>query len=431
MSSFLPLETLQFTDKHPLIDGQKQILKNIIEWKEEPPLVQTGRSSFIIITDDSYPFKSVKIKGCGYFDIKNKKSVKPSTTEGYEAHLQNAPDGIKEVHYQIEIDEKDEPFYSIPKKRPYGAQLFSKAKMEYEVNEFLLQNWKDDIKNFPFYFPVGHGKYKDLKYKDEPLGVTLLGMPMQSEKHLGAYFEGKFEEKGLRVNPYLISYWQKHLAVTGKQYPDYFDLLSTLKVLCKKFGQGLSYLHEHFVDFDSHLFNASVDNESGNVLLFDFDHIFKTNEISDQKYFYLMLKDFEIGLVAVLSNLLLSGLAEGFVLFKELHESIDGYNIAEAFFEGYFGELSSEEREKVKYLWHKICLFVINELLLAPKNRHIHLAYDFCEKERNRSYIEIYPLMKEKIIKARPEFKLSKEKHEDIIKRFLEKRKALQRLHSM
>lgn len=427
----MPLETLKFADKYPLIEGQKDILRSIIEWEAPPPLVQTGRSSFIIFTDDSYPFKSVKIKGCGYFDINENKRSKPSTVEGYEAHLQNAPDGIKEVHYQIEIDENDEPFYSTPKKRPYGAQLFSKAQMEYEVNDFLLQNWKGDIKDFPFYFPVGFGKYKELKYKDEPLGVTLLGMPMKSEKHLGIYFEGRFEDKGLRINPHILSYWQKHLSVAGKQSPDYFDLLSTLKVLCEKFGRGLSYLHEHFVDFDSHLFNASVDNESGNVLLFDFDHVFKTGELSDQKYFYLMLKDFEIGLVAVLSNFMLSGLAEGMVLFEKLNESVDDYNILKGFFKGYFGELSSEQKEKAESLWHRTCLFTANKILPAKRRDHIHLAHAFCETERNNSYIEIYSALTEKIKKSRPEFDLSKDKHEGIIKRFLEKRKSLEKLHGV
>jgi hypothetical protein len=425
----MELENIKFSERFNLLEGQKQIIKDIIEWRNDPPLCKTGRSSYLMITDDSHPFKGIKIKGCGYFDLHENKRLKPSPTKGYEAHLQNAPDGIKEIHYQIEIDENDEPYYSTPKKRPYGAQLYKKAKLEFDVNKYLIDKWTGDLNDFPFYLPLAYAKYKDIEYFGDSLGVTVLGMPMQSEKHLGSYFEGNFEENGLRINPHILSYWQKNIAVAGSNNPDYFDLFTTLKELVFKFGRGLSYLHEHFADFDSHLFNTSVDDESGRVLLFDFDHVFKKDDISAQKYFYLALKDFEIGLVAVLSNLMLSGLIEGLVLFEKLDKSPDDYNILEGFYEGYFGSLNKQEKDIVDKLWQETCLFALNKVIKAAKKDRIHLVYNFCETKRNKSYYDIFDSLTNKLKKSNTNLNLDKNKHKQIIDRFLEKRKELEKLH--
>lgn len=427
--NFLELESIHFNEKFQLQEGQKNIFKDVIEWKAEPPIVKTGRSSFLAIADENLPFRGIKIKGCGYFDIIKKSARKPSTEKDYEAHVQKAPDGIKEIHYQIEVNKNDEPIYSIPSKRPYGGQLYKKAVNEFKVNERLFDKWEREMSDFPFYYPVGYAEYKDLKYKGDSLGVTILGMQAPTETPLGYYFEGKFEDEGLRINPYLLEYWQNHVGVLGKKEPDYFDLLLTLKKLCHGFGKTLSHLHEHFVDFDTHFFNATVNPLNKNVILYDFDHVFDVREISAQKYFYFALKDFEIGLVAILSNFMLSGLLEGIVLFEKENKMVDDFNLIEGFYEGYFGELSSQAKDNVKSMWERFLMFAGNTILKSSPSRHIHLAYDFCEQEREKSYFDIFSYFANKITKLKPEFSLTQEKHSKIISKFLKQKETIDKLH--
>jgi hypothetical protein len=423
----LPIEHIHFNDEIPLEQGQKDIFAEIIEWRTTPPIVKTGRSTYLITTDENLPFKGIKIKGCGYFDVHNKTAEQPSTKKGYDAYRQDAPDGIKEIHYQIEVDDNDELKYSIPAKRPYGAQLYNKAKLEYEVNEKLIKSWEGDMANLPFYLPIAYAKYKDMYYKNDPLGVTILGMPNKAETHLGACFSGKLEEEGMRINPHLLEYWQNHLAVVGKNNPDYFDLITALKKLCYEFGESLSYLHEYYVDFDSHLFNAAVNNDNGKVILFDFDHVFDNDELSDQAYFYYALKDFEIGLVAILSNFLLSGLAEGVTLFEKINQPIDDFNIIEGFYKGYFGKSSELTKKHAKSIWERLLTFTANNLLSLPQDKQFHLVYDFCEQERDRSYIDVFSYFKEKIQKKRPKFELTQKEHESVIIKLLKQKKELQK----
>lgn len=419
----LPLKKIYFSDRFDFTEGQKEIFKEVIEWQTQPPLVKTGRSSFLLIEDEKFPFKGIKIKGCGYFDVQKNIVAQPSAEEGYDAHIQDAPDGVKEIHYQIEVNDKGELVYSVPEKRPFGAQLFKKAKLEYEVNEYLLSKWKGELEDFPFYFPLGFAEYKDLAYKKEPLGVTLLGIPGDAEIPLGYYFDGKLEDEGIRINPYLLTYWQNHNSVAGTNNPDFFDLILTLKKLCFEFGRSLSDFHEHFVDFDSHLFNATVNIENGRVILYDFDHVFYKNKISGQAYFYYALKDFEIGLVAILSNFLLSGLVEGSTLFSKIDQPLNDFNIIEGFYEGYFHKLSDAADKHSKLMWERLLAYASNQLATARQDQKFHLVYDFCEREREKSFMDMLPYLSEKL-----SFEISEDKHKNIIAAFLEQRKSLEKL---
>jgi len=418
--TYLPLNSIYFSDKFKLEKGQKNILENIITWKQTPPLVKTGRSTYLLIKDSRIPFKGIKIKGCGFFDTQNNSILQPSTEHGYDAHIQYTPDGIKEIHYQVEVNDHDEPIYSIPKKRPYGAQTFDRAKIEFEATNRLLDIWEDKMSDFPFYFPIGYARYENLFYEDQPLGVTVLGIPTEKETALANYFTGQFDDEGLRINPHLVSYWKKHIAPTGKETPDYFDLLATLKKLSFEFGKTLSFLHKHFVDHDSHLFNATVNNDSEKVVFFDLDHVIDIKKISAQKYFYYALKDFEIGLVAILSNFLLSGIIDGLVLFAKSNQSEDNYNLLEGFFSGYFGEDNEVAKQDAKNIWNRLIKFALNELIPSARKNQLKLAYDFCEKERQKSYIDSYRYLKNKM---KPN--LTPEKHATIIARLFEQRLTL------
>lgn len=417
----LPIKDIHFSSKFPFSEGQKNIFKEVIEWQTQPPLVKTGRSSFLLIEDEKFPFKGIKIKGCGYFDIEKNIVSQPSDEEGYDAHIQHAPDGVKEIHYQIEVNDKDELVYSVPKKRPYGAQLFEKAKLEYDVNKFLFEKWKGDAKDFPFYFPLAYAKYQDLSYKGNPLGVTLLGMPQESEIPLGHFFEGKLEEEGIRINPHLLTYWQNHNSVVGANSPDFFDLVSTLKKLCFEFGKSLSDLHEYFVDFDSHLFNATVNQENERVILYDFDHVLGRKDLSQQAYFYYALKDFEIALIAILSNFMLSGLIEGSTLFSKIDQPLNDFNIIEGFYEGYFHELTDIAQIHAKSIWERVIAYASNRMLEAPRDKLFHLVYDFCEREREESFINALPYLSKKF-----SFKIDEDKHKKIISALIEQRKSLE-----
>lgn len=421
----LHIEDIHFNDKFPLEQGQKDIFAEVVEWRTTPPAVKTGRSTFLITTDENLPFKGIKIKGCGYFDIQNKKTQKPLAEDPYDAYKQNADDGIKEVHYQIKVNDNDELIYTAPEKRPYGAQSFDKAKLEYDANKKLFKQWKGDMKNFPFYLPLGYAKYKDLEYQDKPLGVTILGMPEKAEIPLGAYFSGKLEEKGLRINPHLLKYWENHLSVAGKNQPDYFDLIATLKKLCFEFGKSLSHLHDHFVDFDSHLFNATVNAENGNVILYDLDHTLDIEDLADQAYFYYALKDFEIGLVAILSNFLLSGLSKGVTLFEEINQPIDDFNIIEGFYDGYFQNSSELVKKHSKAIWERLLVFAANNFSNAKESDQLLLSYNFCEQERDKSYMDIFTYLNEKIKQKRSEFMLTQKTHQEIIAKLFNQKKDL------
>lgn len=417
--SLLELEKIEFSEKYPLNKGQKNIIEEVITWKTQPPLVKTGRSSFLLINEDKLPYQGIKIKGCGFFDTFTHSVMQPSKDEGYEAHVQNAPDGVKEIHYQIEVNDEDELVYTRPKKRPYGAQNYDQAKKEFEAYETLEKEWSGDPEKYPFYYPVAYAKYKDMQNEGRPLGVGVFGMRTQAEMMLGPYFAGQFEEKGLRINPQLLEYWQKNLATIGQKDPDYFDLLLTLQKLANEFGKTLSFLHEHFVDHDSHLFNCSVNNDNGVVTVYDLDHVIPVGDISDQKYFYYCMKDFEIGLVAVMSNFLLNGLMYGIPLFKDLNKQIDEFNIVRGFFEGYFGELSDTALYNAKALWKRLILVSVNNLIDTDPSGHLGIVYSFCEKEREQSYLDLFPYLKDKIKQKRPDFDFSFENHEKIISKFL------------
>ncbi len=424
---YLPLHSIRFFDDFNLEEGQKNIFEDIISWKTAPPLVKTGRSTYLLVKDTDVPFEGIKIKGCGFFDVHNNTIMQPSTEDGYDAHIQHAPDGIKEIHYQIEVNEHDQPIYTIPKKRPYGAQFFENAKLEFDTTKDLFQQWNNKKETFPFYYPIGYARYKKLFYKDKPLGVTILGIPGEKETAFGNYFVGNFEDKGLRINPYIVKYWQQHLAPAGKESPDYFDLLSTLKKLSFEFGKTLSHLHKHYVDHDSHLFNAMVNLKHGNVVFFDLDHVRKVSEISAQKYFYYMLKDLEIGLVAIISNFLLNGIVEGVALFEKLNQPVDDYNLIEGFFGGYFGSDNEVARQDAKNIWNRMLTFSLNTLLKSSRKEQFHLAYDFCEKERKKSYIDAYRYLKNNVatIHKNP-LTLTPEKHATIITNLFAQRLTLQ-----
>jgi len=429
--SLLEISEIEFSEKYPLNKGQKGIIEEVITWKTQPPLVKTGRSSFLIIDEDKLPFKGMKIKGCGFFDTFNHTAMQPSKDEGYEAHMQHAPDGVKEIHYQIEVDDNDELIYTVPKQRPYGAQNYDQAVKEYNAYETLEKNWKGDPEKYPFYYPIAFAKYKDMENEGNPLGVGVFGMRTQSEMMLGPYFAGQFEDKGLRINPQLLEYWQKNIAKVGQHEPDYFDILLTLQNLAREFGKSLSHLHEHFVDHDSHLFNCAVDNESGVVMIYDLDHVIEADKISDQKYFYYCIKDFEIALVAVMSNFLLNGLMYGIPLFKDLNKQIDEFNVVKGLYEGYFGELSKDAEYYVKALWKRLVLAAVNSLIDTDQKEHLPIVYAFCENEREQSYLDLFPFLKEKINKVRPDFDMKFEEHEKIIKKFLNQKTELSKEHNV
>ncbi|MFC1599547.1 hypothetical protein ACFL3T_00785 [Patescibacteria group bacterium] len=429
--SLLEIDKIEFSEKHPLNEGQKGIIQEVITWGTQPPLVKTGRSSFLLIEEDKLPFKGMKIKGCGFFDAFNHTAMQPSKDEGYEAHMQHAPDGVKEIHYQVEVDDKDELIYTIPKQRPYGAQNYDQAKHEFKVYETLENAWEGDPDKYPFYYPIAHAKYKDMENEGKPLGVGVFGMRTKSELMLGPYFAGQFEDKGLRINPQLLEYWQKNLSKIGQKEPDYFDILKTLQVLSREFGKSLSSLHEHFVDHDSHLFNCSVDNDNGVVMIYDLDHVIAAKDISDQKYYYYCMKDFEIALVAIMSNFLLNGLMYGIPLFKDLDKQIDEFNILRGFFEGYFGELSKEAVYYVKSMWKRLVLVAVNNLIEADTKDHLGIVYSFCENERGQSYLDIFPFLKEKINKTRPDFDMKFEEHEKIVSKFLQQKIKLSKEHNV
>ena len=415
------LEEIQFNPKFSLLSGQKEILKNIIEWKDTPPVVKTGRSTFLVIDNNNVPFTGIKIKGCGYFDIIKNHSTPPSDKDEFDIHIINGSNGIKEIHYVTKVNDKNELDFMLPEKRPFGGQVFTRAKLEYDANKTLFDNWKDSVENFPFYFPVGYAKYGDLKLNKNNLGVTILGTVAPVEVPLSNYFEGTFEEKGLKINPYIIRYWQKHCAPLGKLDPDYFDLLSALKKLCFEFGRSMRFLHEHYVDFDAHFFNATVNTETGGVILFDFDHVSGVKDMTAQKYFYFSLKDFESGIVAVLSNFLLSGLSHGVILFEELSQPYEDYNPVKAYFEGYFGNLSDKSNTEAKEIWERIIMLIMNKVINNNPDKVIHIVYDFCEFERKKSYIDMLDQMKEKINKKYRPLILEKDKHKEIIENFYKK----------
>jgi hypothetical protein len=423
---YLPLHTIHFSDKFGLEEGQKKIFEDIVSWRITPPLVKTGRSTYLLIQDTDVPFKGVKIKGCGFFDIQNNSVMQPSTEDGYDAHIQHAPGGTKEIHYQIEVNDLDEPFYSIPKKRPYGGQIFTRAKLEFDATNHLFNKWNGDKNSFPFYFPIGYARYKNLFYKDEPLGVTILGIPGEKETPLGNYFTGQFEDNGLKINPHLVAYWQKHITNNTDQIPDYFDLLTAIKRLCDEFGKTMSHLHKYFVDHDSHLFNAIVNGENGTIVFFDLDHVLSADNISAQKYFYYSLKDFEIGLAGILSNFLLSGLVDGLVLFEKLNKSIDDYNPIEGFFSGYFGQENEVAKQDAKNIWNRTIEFALDKLLKAPRKDQFNMVYDFCEQERKRSYIDAHRYFRNNVKTMFPNFELTPEKHAKIIENLFKQRLSLE-----
>jgi len=429
--SILEIEKIEFSDKFPLNKGQKGIIEDVISWKTQPPLVKTGRSSFLIINEPKLPFKGIKIKGCGYFDPFSNAVMQPSTEDGYDIHVQHAPDGVKEVHYVIEVNDKDELFFNKPKKRPYGAQIYNQAVKEFDAYAQLLKAWEGDLKDFPFYFPIGHAKYKDMQYNGDGLGVAVFGIETETEKSLGGYFAGQFEEKGLRISPQILEYWQNHIAPVGKNEPTYFDILKTLQRLVNEFGKTLSKLHEHFVDHDSHLFNAAVNNQQGHVMLFDLDHVLAEKDISDQKYFYYCLKDFELALVAVISNFMLNGYIEGVLLFEEQNMNFEEHNLVRSFFEGYFGELNNDLKFSVKTLWKRLLIISAEQILKADKKDKLAIAHDFCETERDASYIDLFPFLKDKIKEKRPNFDLSKKNHEKIINKFLKQKTEISKAHNV
>jgi hypothetical protein len=429
--SVLEIEKMEFYDRFPLNQGQKNIIEDVISWKTQPPLVKTGRSTFLIIQEPSLPFKGIKIKGCGYFDPYSNAVMQPSVDEGYEAHIQQTPDGVTEVHYQMEVNDEDEIYYSKPKKRPFGAQVYDQAVKEFEAYKVLLKAWDGDLKDFPFYFPIGYAKYKDMNYIGKPLGVAIFGIGTETEKPLGNYFAGQFEEKGLRISPQILEYWQNTIAPLGKKEPTYFDILLTLQHLAREFGKSLSNLHEHFVDHDSHLFNAAVDNENGHVMIFDLDHVKHIDELSAQKYFYYALKDFEIGLVAIMSNIMLSGYIEGVHLFQDQNMNFEQHNILRGFFEGYFGEISDDLNFIITSMWKRLLIISAEQLIKAEQKDHLAIAHNFCEQEREVNYLDIFPYLKEKIKTKKPKFELSKTEHAKIIEKLLNQKSQLSKEHNV
>jgi len=420
------LQELHFNPKFSLHPKQKEIFKQIIEWKTQPPISKTGRSSYLLVENEDIPFEGIKIKGCGYFDLYENKVFKPVSKEKYDAHIKDTPDGVKERHYQIEVDSDGVMTLGIPGKRPFGAQTLDRAKLEYDVHETLYNKIyksgdKGDKNNifYPFYFPVGYGEYKDLKSENEKLGITMLGLPIKTETPLAAYFEAKTEEAGFRISNYLMEYWQKNFAPLGQATPLINDLIDTLKHLSFEFGRSLSLFHEHFVDFDSHFFNATVNSKNQNVILYDFDHVLKASEIPPKQYFYYALKDFAIGFVAVLSNFLLSGWID---VIKKTDIKPD--DIIRGYIEGYFNSFPKEKLNInfINKLWEQTIDLSLNDLFSIPMAKRIHPVHEFCEKQRDRLYIDIFNIMFNKIKEKNPELDISLNEHEKTIAEFFKSR---------
>ena len=157
----------------------------------------------------------------------------------------------------------------------------------------------------------------------------------------------------------------------------------------------------------------------------------KSRYISDQKYFYYCMKDFEIALVAIMSNFMLNGLIYGIPLFKDLDKQIDEFNILREFFEGYFGELSREATYNVKSMWKRLILVAVNSMIETDPGDHLEIAYSFCEKEREQSYLDVFPYLKDKIDKKRPDFDIKFEDHEKIISKFLNQKTELSKEYNV
>ncbi len=148
--------------------------------------------------------------------------------------------------------------------------------------------------------------------------------------------------------------------------------------------------------------------------------------MSAQKYFYYALKDLEIGLVGILSNFLLNGIVDGVVLFERLNQPIDDYNLIEGFFAGYFGENNEVAKQDAKNIWNRTLEFSLNKLMKASRKEQFNLAYDFCEKERKKSYIDTYRYLKNKVHSIYNDLELTPEKHANIIAKLFTQRMTLQ-----
>jgi hypothetical protein len=161
------------------------------------------------------------------------------------------------------------------------------------------------------------------------------------------------------------------------------------------------------------------------------DHVKHIDELRAQKYFYYALKDFEIGLVAIMSNIMLSGYIEGVHLFQDQNMNFEQHNILRGFFEGYFGEISDDLNFIITSMWKRLLIISAEQLIKAEQKDHLAIAHNFCEQEREVNYLDIFPYLKEKIKTKKPKFELSKTEHAKIIEKLLNQKSQLSKEHNV
>lgn len=331
---------------------EKEELLSYASWAKNPPIKIHGRSTII---------KNYKIKGCGNFDL-NKGTASMPQSQSYDPHINKEQ---KSLHYQIQITEDGKFIYQVPSKKPLGAQTLENAKNEITNTEIL---YKKNPQNF--YTPIAYGEYKDLEFNDKPLGFSILELPESKELTLADYFKAIFQDAQLFINNDIINLTKKDIPE-----PKIIDVLRKLKELVNKHGETLQKLHQDFVDYDSHFYNATINPENQETILFDLDNIKQKSKLPELQSFNYQVKDIYLGIQSLMSTILLNGVCDSFEQFG-FHE-----NYLESWLSGYFKELNPEVKSYSDELWEKTLELLPNMITPIPLEQRLLPISMFLEKE--------------------------------------------------
>lgn len=340
---------------HFINEIEENIKKELLEyasWAKNPPLKTHGRSTII---------KNYKIKGCGNFDL-NKGTVSMPESEEYDPHINK---DSKSLHYQIEIKNKGAFTYQVPQKKPLGGQTVENAKKEIENTQKLYSKHQKN-----FYKPIAYGEYQDLQFNNEPLGFSILEIPSEQELTLADYFKAVFQDEQLFINNEIIN-------LTKKETPEpkIIDVLRKLVELSKKHGATLKKLHEFYVDYDSHFYNATINPQNQELILFDLDNLKEKSKLPQIQAFNYQIKDIYLAIQSLMSTILLNGICDSFEQFS-FHE-----NFLKAWLIGYFGTISEEMIRETNNLWQKILQILPTMLTPIPLEQRLLPVSIYLEKE--------------------------------------------------
>lgn len=369
---------ITFSEKISLTLEEQSKIQDIIEWKEPPNMIRTGRSGYLKtekpLSDAN--IQLVKFKGLGFFNSRDNSRVKPGT-DIYDGSRQMNEQGFVELANRLVVDENGKFQLVSLGEKPFGGQYMERVDVEFNAAETLPPNIT--------YIPVAKAYYEDLRFNEKPIGVTILGLPTSNLTFFEEYFVFQLQEEKMmmssRLNPHST--------------PD--QIFELLTGFCHQLGHKIRLLHEHFVAIEGHFANFTIIPETAEILIHDLDFVSPVSSLSPIQEFNYRIRDIASTTTALLTNLLFNDLLHYAQKLESYDSNYFGFNMLTAIIEGYEDSLSDEVFEKIEAftdkIWKELLQFYLEEVQGLSGRERLLKIHPFVVQKKLQTLDGLYEIM--------------------------------------